>query len=105
MLDRPPDIVKMLGICEYLSDQEIVSIAAAVARAMPPGASIVFNSISKAHGTDRFFRRVFGLHMNHRTPQELQDLIGPAGFSRFVSLHEPLGVYHIIVGKKTGQKP
>lgn len=100
MLAHPPDVVKMLGICEYLSDEQISDIAAALAEVMPPGAPIVFNSLSKMHRTDRFFRRVFGLHMNHRSPEHLQRLMGAAGFGDFVSLPEPLGVYHVLVGRR-----
>ena len=98
LLEYPPDIVKMLGICEYLSDEQITEIASAVAEVMAPGASIVFNSLSRAHGNDRFFRRVFGLHMIHRTPHQLQDLMASAGFGEFSAIPEPLGVYHVIVG-------
>jgi SAM-dependent methyltransferase len=100
MLEYPPDVVKMLGICEYLSDEQIVSIAEAVADVMPIGKPIVFNSISRAHGTDSFFRRVFGLHMIHRSPRDLQRLMASAGFGNFVSLAEPTGVYHVIVGRR-----
>jgi len=100
LLDRPPDIVKMLGICEYLEDDQIVSIASAAAEVMPAGAPIVFNSLSKAHGNDRFFRRVFGLHMIHRRPDHLQSLMNRAGFMDFTATAEPLGVYHVIVGRR-----
>jgi len=99
MLSRPPAIVKMLGICEYLSDEQITDIVQAVAEVMPADASIVFNSISKAHGTDRFCRRVLELHMIHRTPEQLQELMASAGFGDFVSIPEPLGVYHVILGR------
>lgn len=98
MPDHRVDLVKMLGICEYLSDGAIVDIARGVADIMPPGSAVVFNSLSKAHGTDRFFRRVFGLHMIHRSPGELQRLMESAGFGGFVSIPEPLGVYHVIAG-------
>ncbi|MCX5673760.1 MAG: class I SAM-dependent methyltransferase [Planctomycetota bacterium] len=101
MLDRPPDIVQMMGICEYLDDAHIRDITRAVADVMPRGAAIMFNSLSAAHGTDRFFRRVFGLRLNHRTPQHLSDLMRLAGFNHFVALPEPLGVYHVIIGRKT----
>jgi cyclopropane fatty-acyl-phospholipid synthase-like methyltransferase len=100
LLDAPPDIVKMIGICEYLTDEMIRGIAKAVAAAAPPGAPIVFNSLSKAHGTDRFFRRVFGLHMIHRTPEALEALLAAEGFGDFVSTPEPLGVYHVIMGRR-----
>jgi len=98
MLCQPPDIVKMLGICEYLTDQQIMEISRRTARLMPAGAPIVFNSLSKRHGTDRFFRRVFRLHMHHRSPQQLQQLMAVTGFERFQAVEEPLGVYHVIVG-------
>ena len=100
LLESPPDIVKMLGICEYIEDDILRGIGQAVARVMPPGGPIVFNSLSMAHGTDRFFRRVFGLHMIHRSPEQLQDMLGGAGFGDFVSIPEPLGVYHVIVGRR-----
>jgi hypothetical protein len=95
-IDTPPDIVKMLGICEYLADDVLADIARAVASVLPPGAPLLLNSLSKAHGTDRFFRRVFGLHMIHRSPEQLQQLFAPAGFGDFVSIPEPLNVYHVI---------
>jgi len=104
LLEHLPDVVKMLGICEYLTDEQIVEVAAAAAEVMPAGAAIVFNSLSKAHGNDRFFRRVFGLHMNHRDPRQLQQLMGRAGFGDFDSIGEPLGVYHVIVGRRV-EKP
>lgn len=99
-LDEPPHVVKMLGICEYLSDDQIVTIARAAAEIMPAGAAIIFNSLSQAHGTDRFFRRVFGLHMLHRSPRQVEQLMTEAGFGDFVVHPEPLGVYHVIVGRK-----
>ncbi|MDP6634951.1 MAG: class I SAM-dependent methyltransferase [Phycisphaerae bacterium] len=102
VLDPPPVVVKMIGICEYLTDEQIVDIVKALAEVMAPGGSVVFNSISKAHGTDRFFRRVMGLHMIHRSPEQLSALFAQAGFGDFVSIPEPLNVYHVIVGRLAG---
>jgi SAM-dependent methyltransferase len=99
VLDPPPVVVKMIGICEYLTDEQIVDIVTALADVMAPGGSIVFNSISTAHGTDRFFRRVMGLNMIHRSPEQLSELFAKAGFADFVSIPEPLNVYHVIVGR------
>ncbi len=104
-LDQPPDIVKMLGICEYLTDEQIVTIASAAAGVMPPDAAIVYNTISPKHGTDRFFRRVFGLHMNHRNCDQLESLMRQAGFERFQAVCEPLGVYHVVVAHRGADKP
>jgi SAM-dependent methyltransferase len=100
MLDRPPDVVKMLGICEYLSDDRVIDITRTVAEVMPAGSFIVLNSLTKAHGTNRFFRRVMRLRMVHREPDEVRALVAAAGFTDFVTLAEPLGVYHVIIGRK-----
>lgn len=98
MLEYPPALVKMIGICEYLTDGQIIDIARAVAEVMPDGAPIVFNNLTKRHGNDRFFRRVFGLHMRHRSAAELSGLMARAGFGDFEVHDEPLGVYSVIVG-------
>lgn len=93
------DVVKMIGICEYLTDGQITDIAKALQKIMPAGASMVFNSISDAHGTDKFFRRVFGLNMIYRTPQELARIFSQAGFGEFKVFSEPLGVYTVSVAR------
>ena len=90
----------MLGICEYLTDEQIVEIASAVATIMPPRAPIVFNSISRAHNNDRFFRGVLGLHMNHRSVKEIESLMARAGFGQFHAAPEPTGVYNVILARK-----
>jgi hypothetical protein len=100
LLDRPPDVVTMLGLCEYLSDAQVTDIGRAVADAMPPGAAVVTNSLSDAHGTDRFFRRVFGLDMIHRSPEAVAALLAPGGFTHVASVAEPLGVYHVLIGRR-----
>jgi cyclopropane fatty-acyl-phospholipid synthase-like methyltransferase len=102
MLDgHKPDVVKMLGICEYLSDEQLVGIVQAVSAMMPPRSAIVFNDISLKHGTDRFFRRVLGLHMIYRDRTQLEALFARGGFGGFTAVAEPLGVYHIVIGRKT----
>lgn len=99
-LDRPPHILKMLGICEYLTDDQLADMVGKVSRRMPAGSAVVFNSLSDAHGTDLFFRNVLGLKMIHRSPEHLQRLISGAGFGDFAAVPEPMGVYHVIVGRK-----
>jgi len=100
LLSCRPDIVKLIGICEYLGDRAILEVAQAVWRVAHPGTAVVFNSLSFNHGTDRFLRKVFGLHMIHRSPRQLQSVLAQAGFGEFECLPEPLGVYHICVGRK-----
>lgn len=104
MLDRPVDLVELIGICEYLDDEHIVAIVQALGTMMDPGTAIVFNSISDRHGVDKFFRNVFGLHMHHRSPEQIEKLLTPAGFGEFRHFPEPLGVYTVVVGTMSETK-
>ena len=75
-------------------------MARVLAAVMPAGGTVVFNSLTGKHGTDRFFRRVFGLHMIHRPVVALSELMRQAGFGEFQSLDEPLGVYQVVTARK-----
>lgn len=99
-LNEPPGIVEMIGLCEYLQDEQIMMIAQAVAQLMPVGAPIIFNSVDSAHGTDRFLRRVFGLKMVYRSARQICRLMQQAGFGEFQAYREPMNVYEVIVGRK-----
>lgn len=100
LCDVQPHIVKMIGICEYLPDEVIRDIASAISEVMPPGGSLVANSLTRRHGTDRFFRRVFDLHMTHRPAERISELLADAGIATEHVFTEPLGVYDVLVCRK-----
>ena len=95
-----PHVVKMIGIIEYLPDAVVLDIARAIVEAMPADGVLVANSLTQEHGTDRFFRRVFDLHMIHRTADEVRTLLGQAGLATEAVFTEPLGVYDVLVCRK-----
>lgn len=95
-----PDIVKMIGICEYLTDAQIRTIVGTLCAgyAMPVGAKIVVNSVKNAHGNDRFFRKVLGVNLRYRTPQQIIRLLD--GFEDFNIVDEPTGVFSVITATR-----
>jgi predicted RNA methylase len=95
-----PHVVKMIGIIEYLPDAVVLDIARAIVEAMPAGSVLVANSLTRKHGTDRFFRRVFDLHMIHRTADQVRGLLSDAGLTTEAVFTEPLGVYDVLVCRK-----
>ena len=101
LCDAEPHVVELVGICEYLPDNVIGRIAEALGRVMPPGCHLVSNSLSRRHGTDRFFKRVFDLHMIHRTPQRISRMLADAGIQTRHVVREPLGVYDVLICQKT----
>lgn len=100
LLDATPHIVKMIGIIEYLPDEIVLDIIDAIGKVMPPGGRLVANSLTYRHGTDRFFRRVFDLHMIHRPADRVQEMLATGGLGTEKVFTEPLGVYDVLVCRK-----
>ncbi|MDP8263553.1 MAG: class I SAM-dependent methyltransferase family protein [Candidatus Ancaeobacter aquaticus] len=95
-----PQIVKLIGIIEYLSDAHVESLMKVAYGALVDGGSIVTHSISDKHGVDPFARRIFNLQLRYRTVDEVCALLKKAGFSNFKVQHEPLGIYSLISAEK-----
>ncbi len=100
LVDATPHIVKMIGIIEYLPDETVLDIIDAIGAVMPPGGRLVANSLTYRHGTDRFFRRVFDLHMIHRPADRVREMLATGGLETVETLTEPLGVYDILLCQK-----
>ncbi len=100
-----PQIVKLVGILEYLDDDSLARLLAVSYQCLADGGSIVTHSIVPGHGVDPFMRRVFGLHLKYRTTEQLIARLSQAGFAEFQTFSEPIGVYTIIQAKKTTNTP
>lgn len=99
-LRTPPHLVKMIGILEYLTDEQVQGLFDLAYRVLPPGGHILLNSISNRHGHDRFIRRIFNLQLNYRAPDALMEMLKKSGFSRFDVKREPLKIYYILIARK-----
>jgi len=100
LLEVVPHIVKMVGILEYLTDDQVMELFRVSHRMLPMGGSILVNSMRDTHGVDRYLRRVFNWHLNYRTPQKILRLFEECGFGDFHHRSDPLGVYSIVVASK-----
>ncbi len=99
-LDFTPQIVKMIGIIEYLTDSQVQELFDLAYRVLPSKGNLVVNSISDKHGHDRFMRGVFHLHLNYRTPEKIMGMLEKSGFKNFSPEREPLKVYYVISCEK-----
>jgi SAM-dependent methyltransferase len=95
-----PLIVKLVGIIEYLTDDQVRNLLKVSYDALAKGGSVLSHSISESHGVDRFTRRIFNLHLTYRSDKRVMELFREAGFGNFRVWHEPIGVYSVIVGEK-----
>jgi len=97
-IGNPPQIIEMIGLIEYLSDQELLRLFESVRRFRNAKSSIVISSISEAHGIDRFLRRTLNFDLNYRSPQKVLQLLSEFGYKRFNVFPEPTGIFSVIVG-------
>ena len=100
LLDVVPHIVKMIGILEYLTDEQVRELLRVCHRNLKPEGSILVNSILDGHGVDRYMRRVFQWHLIYRSPQKILRLFEECGFGHFQIRKDPLEVYAILTALK-----
>jgi len=93
-------ILKLIGIIEYLADDQVLDILKVGYHNLTKDGSVITHSIEPVHGIDPFLRKVFNLHLNYRTPQQVASLLNQAGFEITKVSKEPLDIYHVITAKK-----
>jgi len=100
LIDVPPELVTCIGIIEYLTDEQVVDIFRAMHTASGPHGALLANSIADTHGTDRFLRTIFKLHLNYRSPDEVKALMERGGYRVVEKRSEPMKIYNILVARK-----
>lgn len=100
VLDVVPHIVKMVGILEYLNDDQVRNLLRLSHRRLSPGGTVLVNSMVSSHGVDRYMRRIFNWHLTYRSPEKIMRLFEECSFGDFGLRSDPLGVYSIITASK-----
>jgi len=100
LIDVVPQIVKMVGIIEYLNDDQVRDLFRVSRRRLAPGGTVLVNSMLSNHGVDRYLRRVFNWHLKYRSPERIMRLLEECGFSGFDLRSDPLGVYSVITASR-----
>lgn len=95
---KPPQIVEMIGLIEYLSDPQIIRLFDSVRRFRHPSSSLVISSMEDRHGIRRFLDRTLDFRIEHRSPRKLVQLLSEFGYKNFNIFPEPLGLFNVIVG-------
>ena len=100
LIPGPADIFKLIGIIEYLTDEQVLTLMKVGFDNLNKGGTVITHSIEPTHGIDPFLRKVFNLRLNYRTPQQVEALLTKSGFKIMDISCEPLGIYHVITAIK-----
>lgn len=95
-----PQIVKIVGLAEYLTDRQLLDLLRALCRIMPEGAALVTHGLVDAWGNAPFLVRVFGLNHRARSAENMTVLLRAAGFEVVEQFTEPMGIFPILTAVK-----
>jgi hypothetical protein len=95
-----PQIVKIVGLAEYLSDRQLLELLRALARIMPPGGALVTHGLVDAWGNAPFLVRVFNLRHQTRGGEKMSVMLRTAGFEVVKTFVEPIGIFPILTARK-----
>ncbi len=100
MLPKQADILKLIGIIEYLDDEHVLNLLKIGYENLCDDGTVITHSIQPTHGIEPFLQNVFNLHLKYRTVPEVIALLEKSGFEIIDIAPEPLGIYEIIRAKK-----
>jgi hypothetical protein len=95
-----PQIVKVVGLLEYLTDDQALDLLRALREVMVPGAQILTHGIVDRYNTAPFVARTFGLKHVYRTGSQVRQMLETLGFHSIEMSQEPLKIYPILIARK-----
>ncbi|MEW6355665.1 MAG: class I SAM-dependent methyltransferase family protein [Planctomycetota bacterium] len=95
-----PHIVKVIGIVEYLSDEQVRELFAVMHEALATGGAIITHGLVDSHNSLPFLKRVLNWHIHCRTGEDTRRLLEEAGFTDIASFTTPMNIYTIITARK-----
>lgn len=100
--DVPIQIAKLVGIIEYLNDEELRSLLSAIREVMPVGGVLITHGLVDRYGIRWFLSRVFGLRHQVRNARQLTRLLAESGFEVTQCEYEPTGIHPIVRAVRVG---
>jgi len=98
MPDQKCHIVKLIGIIEYLTDDDVIDLCSAIREVMHPAGTILTHGIQDTHHAIPFLERIFNLKHFQRTGEQVRTLLTTAGFDGLTVTNIPLDVYPMVSG-------
>jgi hypothetical protein len=95
-----PQILEMIGIAEYLSDEQLVRLFSQLRSLTSDNSCVIMSTLVPSHGLDNFFKRALGFHLYYRNTQQMLALLAQCGFDHFSVAYEPTHLYSIVIGRK-----
>jgi SAM-dependent methyltransferase len=97
--DISAQIIKVVGLAEYLADAQLLELFAALRRVLAPVGSLITHGFVDVQHNGPFLARVFGLRHIERDEEQMTAILKAAGFEVDECVVEPVGVFPIITAR------
>ena len=95
-----PNIVKIVGLLEYLTDDQATELFSAMFEVMAENGRLLTHGMVDRFKAARFVARTFGLHHVHRTAEDVSKLLRSVGFREIETFEAPLRIYPVLIAKR-----
>ena len=90
------NIGKLVGILEYLTDEQVIELLKALHDIMVPGGHLITHGLVDKYRTGPFLARVFQLRHHQRDANRITELLSQTGFRVTECEYEPAGIHPIV---------
>lgn len=94
-----PHVVKIVGLLEYLTDEQAAQLLSAVRAVIQPDGRLLTHGLVDRYNAGPFLCRTFGLSHVQRTADDVRGLLKSVGFET-LSVHQtPMQIYPVLVAR------
>lgn len=97
--DVSPHVVKIVGLIEYLTDEQVVQLLSAMRDVIQPEGRLLTHGLVDRYNSGPFLARAFGLKHFHRTEHDVAALLTAAGFKVATVHHTPMQMYPVLISR------
>lgn len=95
-----PQVVKIVGLLEYLTDAQASELLTTMFDVMTPGGRLLTHGMVDRFHTARFMARTFGLRHIYRTGEQVAQLLQSVGFQEIEVCDEPMKVFSVLLATR-----
>jgi SAM-dependent methyltransferase len=97
--DVSPHVVKIVGLLEYLTDEQAVQLLSALRDVIQSNGRLLTHGLVDRYNSGPFLARAFGLKHVHRTADDVRRLLDTTGFETLGVFETPMRIYPVLVSR------
>jgi ubiquinone/menaquinone biosynthesis C-methylase UbiE len=94
-----PHLVKIVGLLEYLTDEQAVQLLTAMRDVIVPQGRLLTHGLVDRYHSGPFLSKAFGLKHFQRTADDVQTLLKSVGFETLGVFETPMQIYPVVLAR------